>query len=346
MSVRVISDASTLSNLQRSGAKVVLFFWAPWHEPSKLGGQLHDILSALSQKYASIAFATVEAEAVPELSEKFEVAVVPTFVALNGVDTVEKLEGANPSDINQLVKKLSTLSAAVAEPGSNTNASASVTKSPEELQQELNQRLTSLINTATVMLFMKGKPSEPRCGFSRKIVELLNNADIPFASFDILQDEAVRQGLKTFSDWPTYPQLYVRGSLVGGLDIVQEMASTGNLRDQLQVQDLQAPPPPPSLQDRIKSLITKEQVMLFMKGKPSEPRCGFSRKIVEILQENGISFGSFDILQDEDIRQGLKEYSDWPTYPQLYVNGVLAGGLDIVKEMSESGDLKNQLGLM
>jgi len=71
------------------------------------------------------------------------------------------------------------------------------------------------------MLFMKGSPTEPKCGFSKKITALLNTNNVEYQSFDILQDEEVRQTLKTFSNWPTYPQLYIKGELIGGIDIVQ-----------------------------------------------------------------------------------------------------------------------------
>lgn len=74
--------------------------------------------------------------------------------------------------------------------------------------------------------------------------------------------------------------------------------------------------------------------MLFMKGEPNALRCGFSRQMIGILKDTGVQFKHFDILSDEEIRQGLKKYSDWPTYPQLYVNSELLGGLDIIKEMS------------
>jgi Grx4 family monothiol glutaredoxin len=133
--------------------------------------------------------------------------------------------------------------------------------------------------------------------------------------------------------------------LVGGLDIVKEMADGGNLKEQLGIQDVVMPPEAPSLEVRLKSLITQDTVMLFMKGTPSQPRCGFSRTIVQLLQEAHVNFSSFDILGDEEVRQGLKTYSDWPTFPQLYVQGNLVGGLDIVKEMAEGGNLKEQLGL-
>lgn len=86
--------------------------------------------------------------------------------------------------------------------------------------------------------------------------------------------------------------------------------------------------------------------MLFMKGSPDQPRCGFSRQTVEVLSENDIQFASFDILSDEEVRAGLKVFSDWPTYPQVYVHGTLVGGLDILKEMLATGSasLKEQLG--
>lgn len=83
--------------------------------------------------------------------------------------------------------------------------------------------------------------------------------------------------------------------------------------------------------------------MLFMKGNKEAARCGFSRQTLEILNGAGVDYDTFDILQDEEVRQGLKTYSNWPTYPQLYVKGELIGGLDILKELKESGDLVSVL---
>lgn len=94
------------------------------------------------------------------------------------------------------------------------------------------------------------------------------------------------------------------------------------------------------LTERIESVIGSDQIVLFMKGNSEFPQCGFSANTVAILKHLGKSFTTFDILQDMDIRQGLKEYSNWPTFPQLYVNKKLVGGNDIITEMFESGDLK------
>ena len=94
---------------------------------------------------------------------------------------------------------------------------------------------------------------------------------------------------------------------------------------------------------RITDLIQKNKVMLFMKGTRHIPACGFSNAVVQILKKEGVSFETFNILADPDVRQGLKEYSNWPTYPQLYVAGKFVGGCDIVTELHQSGELAQEL---
>lgn len=99
----------------------------------------------------------------------------------------------------------------------------------------------------------------------------------------------------------------------------------------------------PELKKRIEDTLNNDKVVLFMKGNRDFPMCGFSARTVAILQESGAPFREVNILEDEEIRQGLKEYSEWPTYPQLYVDGKLVGGCDIVMEMAESGELQKLL---
>jgi monothiol glutaredoxin len=91
--------------------------------------------------------------------------------------------------------------------------------------------------------------------------------------------------------------------------------------------------------ERIKSLIDGNDVLLFMKGVPAAPQCGFSGTIVQILNRTGVTFGSVNVLEDEAVREGIKSYSSWPTIPQLYVKGEFIGGCDIVREMYQTGEL-------
>ncbi len=92
--------------------------------------------------------------------------------------------------------------------------------------------------------------------------------------------------------------------------------------------------------ERIDALVKDNEILLFMKGTPLFPQCGFSSRAIAILEHLGQPFETVDVLQDQDIRQGIKEYSDWPTIPQLYVKGEFVGGSDIMMEMFESGELK------
>jgi monothiol glutaredoxin len=94
---------------------------------------------------------------------------------------------------------------------------------------------------------------------------------------------------------------------------------------------------------RIDSTVKGNDVVLFMKGTPLFPQCGFSSRAVAILEHLGVEYASVDVLQDQGIRQGIKEYSDWPTIPQLYVKGEFVGGSDIMMEMYESGELSQLL---
>ncbi len=96
-------------------------------------------------------------------------------------------------------------------------------------------------------------------------------------------------------------------------------------------------------QTRIAELVNGSDVLLFMKGSPLFPQCGFSSRAVAILQHLGVEFDSVDVLQDQEVRQGIKAFSDWPTIPQLYVKGEFVGGSDIMMEMYESGELSQLL---
>ncbi|MFT5571329.1 MAG: monothiol glutaredoxin [Cryomorphaceae bacterium] len=98
-----------------------------------------------------------------------------------------------------------------------------------------------------------------------------------------------------------------------------------------------------SMQDQIKQTVTDNNVVLFMKGNVSFPQCGFSGKAVQILQSLEAEFVTVDVLSNDDVRQGIKTYSNWPTVPQLYINGEFVGGSDIMTEMYEAGELKTAL---
>ena len=97
------------------------------------------------------------------------------------------------------------------------------------------------------------------------------------------------------------------------------------------------------IKEKIKNLIDTNDVCLFMKGTPESPQCGFSMAVSNVLKHLKVNFKGINVLEDESLRNGIKEFSDWPTIPQLYVKGEFIGGCDIVKEMFEKGELKTKL---
>lgn len=304
----------------------VVHFWADWAPQCQ---QMNEVLEELvnDKEYQDVKFFRIVAENFVEISQKHSVASVPTFIFLKNNEVVDRLDGANVPELTKKIKfQLSRLYFPAAD---STNK--------DQTEEDLNSRLGRLINTAPCMLFMKGSREQPRCGFSRQVIELLGKHNAEYETFDILQDEEVRQGLKEFSKWPTYPQLYISGKLIGGIDIMKELSESGELDNMLPQTKK------PDLTKRLKELINKSKVMVFMKGSPEAARCGFSKTLVEIFKDIGVKYDTFDILQDEDVRQGLKSYSNWPTYPQIYVKGNLIGGLDIIKELHAAGELKSTL---
>jgi len=305
--------------------KSVVHFWADWAEQCK---QMDEIINALSELHAGkLKFFRVEAEEIDELSKRFAISAVPTVLLLdNGVE-VGRVNGVDPVKLSGDVEKLAN--------GVEDDDDVKVNK----IEETLNEKLHRLTHKSGIVLFMKGNPLNPQCRFSRATMELLkdvqsdliDSADFDF--FDILSDEEVRQGIKEYSKWPTFPQLYINGDLVGGLDVMKELHENNELVEMFEEAS--------SEKTKLKWLTHKAPVMVFMKGSPADPQCGFSRKMMALLQEACIDFSHFDILSDEVVRQGLKEYSNWPTYPQVYAKGELIGGLDVCKELHENGELSD-----
>ncbi|KAI0692460.1 glutaredoxin [Cerioporus squamosus] len=206
-------------------------FWAPWAAPCK---QMNEVVLELAKKYPQILVLQVEAETQADIAESFEVEAVPTFVILRGHTLLGRISGADAPALTKAIAEHTRAPSSIS-PQSHTDrapaAPSDITSGPSEKTEE---ELRALMNRERVMLFMKGSPDAPRCGFSRRIVALLRDQGVEFGSFDILQDEGVRAGLKVLNNWPTFPQLVIKGEFVGGLDVVTEMVENGELKEMLE----------------------------------------------------------------------------------------------------------------
>merc|ERR1712029_935243 len=186
----------------------VVHFWASWAVQCE---PMDEAMKILAAELPHVGFVRVEAEAVSEVSMEHEVAAVPTFIFFRQNKVLDRIEGAKAADTSKRIRELAKQDKARSDLPKTALLKADKPKEP------LEQRLKKLVNSSKCILFMKGDPVAPRCRFSRQTVELLNSLNAEYATFDILGDEGVRQGLKTFSNWPTYPQLYIDGDFIGGI---------------------------------------------------------------------------------------------------------------------------------
>jgi Grx4 family monothiol glutaredoxin len=210
---------------------LIISFHAPWAAPC---AQMATVLSTLASEYPvteplSTKWVSVNAEELSDISETYDVTAVPFLALVKNGQVLETVSGSSAVKVRTAIENHAKAT------GTQTSASdaangtiqqvqkaeePSAPLDPEKQKEELFKRLGDLVKAAPVMLFMKGTPSGPQCGFSRQMVALLRENSVKYGFFNILADDEVRQGLKEFADWPTFPQLWVDGELVGGLDIV------------------------------------------------------------------------------------------------------------------------------
>ena len=205
---------------------IALYFHTPWAGPCKTMNQVFKTLADSKESDNSIIFLSINADELPEISEIFEVSAVPYFILIRNQTILKELSGADPKEFIQALNQFSNntnstttsnndnVQASINSTTANTNSNNTTTNAPEveESEEALNERLNKLTKAAPIMLFMKGSPSSA----------ILREHQVRFGFFDILKDDSVRQGLKKFSDWPTFPQLYINGEFQGGLDIIKE----------------------------------------------------------------------------------------------------------------------------
>uniref|UniRef100_A0A0K8RKE3 Thioredoxin domain-containing protein n=1 Tax=Ixodes ricinus TaxID=34613 RepID=A0A0K8RKE3_IXORI len=318
--LRAVSSKEELDEIasKTSDKLVVLYFRADWAPQCK---QVDDLMPDLvkDKELDRTSFYKVDAEQVQELSLKYGVASVPSFVILMNAERIEKVEGVN---MPELVRKLKLLQSRVDLPPLASNK-----------KQELLKELRAITGQAPCVLIMEGTPDAPTGAHNTEAVNLLKKLGIQYHHFNITSNAALHQQLlEHIAHKPAshYPLLFVDNEFLGGVDEMRKLAESGRLAELCSQQDLTR---------RLEQLIRKAPVMVFMKGSPEAPRCGFSRTLMDIFKRTQVSFDSFDILTDEEVRQGLKKYSNWPTYPQVYAKGSLVGGLDIIKELDEAGEL-------
>jgi len=189
---------------------LVVHFSADWCDPSK---HLNKIFEDYVAKFPKVSFATLDAEKVEEVTTSLDIETVPHIVFFRNGNFVSAVQGAKLDEINKSIQ--------------SHYFSA-------DSDMPIQDRLRAMVNSCSVFVFLTGTPTAPQCGFTGRICEILNRTGVPYNYFDIMTDNEILKGVKVFGEWPTFPQLYVNGELVGGCDIVAEMDEEGTLLDVLQ----------------------------------------------------------------------------------------------------------------
>ncbi|KAL3232348.1 Monothiol glutaredoxin-3 [Nakaseomyces bracarensis] len=223
MAVIEITEQDQFTDLTTNaqGKLIALYFHTAWAEPCKAVNELYRAISD-DDSNRDVIFLAIDADSQSEIAELFEISAVPYFILIKDGTILRELSGANPKEFLAALEECKRTPADGVVNNQQQQDDDDDEEEEEETEEELMARLAKLVNAAPVMLFMKGNPSEPKCGFSRQIVGILREHQIRFGFFDILRDDSVRTNLKKFSDWPTFPQLYINGEFQGGLDIIKE----------------------------------------------------------------------------------------------------------------------------
>ena len=247
----------------------------------------------------------------------FSVKKVPLNIFIIGMKVVHTIEGSNVSEI------LESIDTHV------TNFSFQL----EKIRNEEYEKLQQILNQKPLAIFLKGTFQQPKSRRSLKMARILNGYDC--TTFDITTDPILTEWIKIYSGSSVFPQYYINGIFNGSIDELIENTKNSSLYTSLG-QDLNT---------RLVKIINSSRHFIVMMGSKDEPKCGFSKRLMELLAEYQLNYETFDISIDAEVCEGLKTLVNWPTYPQVYAEGKLIGGLDVCMQLHSEGRLKDALKL-
>ncbi|EAR88740.1 monothiol glutaredoxin-S11 protein (macronuclear) [Tetrahymena thermophila SB210] len=314
-----ISQQSELGDVcsgQNFGKMVVIAFYADWNEHSlNYIDQLESLIDI--SPFPDVVFAKCDAEKVPQVADKFQVTCIPTVIVTETRrQLIQKFENVAPA---LLIEELTT-------------ANEQFKINFEDERKKMYAKIDGLLSKPGIIAFITGTPNEPECGFTRQLVEVFQNLQVRFDYYNTEADMAMLQFIRHYSKWPTFPQVFFNGKLIGGLDVVREHIAKGTLEI-----------PPESRisnpETRLENILNENKAILFLEGKPNEENHNQeSKKAVELLQQTGIKFTTFDLTIDSHLKEYLQnKYSK--QLPVFFANSNFVGNLTTLQELSAKGDL-------
>jgi len=290
------------------------FFYAAKYPQSE---QLLASLQNIASFYNEAIYVFIDIEKCPDLVKAFDMLVIPTIVLSDAnKKIIKKLE--NPQ-MNELILSLEDDIALF-----KTNFSIE--------KQRMFAKIDKILNINSVMVFIKGTPLEPKCGFTSSLLEIIKTFGLNFGYFNILEDEDVRNWLRYYSKWNTYPQFYIEKKLVGGLDVVKDLVAKGKFEELLPENSRKGDP-----ELKLKRILDECQgkIVVFMKDLSLED----SKKMAKLLKDNGVKFLVSEVKGDKALEEFMLMKYKEKVLPLCFIGGEFIGNFEALNEICQKRNL-------
>ena len=177
-------------------------------------------------------------------------------------------------------------------------------------QKEAFTEIEDKLSSASIVIFIRGNPAAPACRASRQMVEQLDNLEIKYRSYDILFNQKLKEWLKYYANWPSFPQLYIYGKFIGGTEIMLQLIEQDDFMAMIPSECIRT-----NAIERINTALAKSVVAIFIKGTKNKPFDGYQREAIQILDASKVRYSIYNVMNDPDLREILKEISRFSSYP-------------------------------
>ena len=293
---------------------VVVLCCASWYEPC---GILKDgVFPELAKVNKHIVFSWIDCDQFLDLVDKHQVETAPTVLVFHtNTDDVEKLVNPSPEELSNKMNELN------------------------EAYQSLSGiklEIESVLNSSPMVAFIKGIPSEPKCKFTRRLLGHFKDLEIEnFKHFNILENQKIRSWLKVYSNWKTYPQVYINGEFVGGIDVVSELVEEGEFIDMVPDSCKKLPPT-----DMFEQMLASFDVVVLIDGLPDKPNNDASKSLISTLNDNSIKYVTVDFSSlESEVKEHIKSKYGVSESPHIFLKKTSFGNEETLSKVISSGKL-------
>ena len=273
----------------------------------------------MSKKYKNLVFTWIDCDQFVDLVDKYQVETAPTVLIFHPhKDDVDKIVNPSPELFGQEIEKANEYY-------------SSLSNIKEEIEE--------ILNSAPMVGFIKGTPSEPKCKFTRRLLGHFNQIEVTFKHFNILENEKIRAWVKVYSNWKTYPQVYINGEFVGGIDVVSELVEEGEFIDMVPQECKKLPPV-----EVFEQMLGSFDVVVLIDGLPYKTSNTVSESMIKTLDDNSIKYVTVDYLSLEDqVKDHIKTTYNVSESPYIFLKKVPFGNEEVLLKVINEGALETTI---